>query len=131
MNAGSTSYYTSLYNKLYEKDNIIEKQYDEIDLLKTELMNKSQENHDLKGFRKQCFMLEEKMKEIEKEVQKLNKEKLEIIKKRNETNSLFKRKIAELENLIEFEKLEHEKNNVMLEQKLSIFNFNILSYKRK
>ncbi len=78
MNAGSTSYYTSLYNKLYEKDNIIEKQYDEIDLLKTELMNKSQENHDLKGFRKQCFMLEEKMKEIEKEVQKLNKEKLNL-----------------------------------------------------
>ena len=122
MNAGSTSYYTSLYNKLYEKDNIIEKQYDEIDLLKTELMNKSQENHDLKSFRKQCFMLEEKMKEIEKEVQKLNKEKLNIIKKRNETNSLFKRKIGELENLIEFEKLDHKKNTVLFNQKMSVFN---------
>ena len=126
MNAGETFYKTSYYNRLYEKDNIIEKQYGQIDLLKTELMNKLQENHDLKGFRKECFMLEEKMKEIEKEVQKLNKEKLEIIKKRNETNSLFKRKIAELENLIEFEKLEHEKNNVMLEQKLSIFNHLVL-----
>ena len=58
MNSGSSTFYkTSYYNKLYEKETIIQKKNKTIDLLKTELMNKNQENQNLKGFRKQCFDL--------------------------------------------------------------------------
>ena len=39
-------------------------------------MNKYQENQMLNGFRKQCNNLEEQIKEIEKETQKLRQEKL-------------------------------------------------------
>ena len=123
MNSGpSTFYKTSYYNKLYEKDTIIQKQSNQINKIQIELMNQNQENRELKGFRKQCFNLEEQMKEIDKEMQKLNKEKLDIMKKRDENNSLFKRKIAELENLIEYEKLEHEKNTALYNQKMSVYN---------
>ena len=96
MNSGSSTFYkTSYYNKIYEKDMIIQTRNKQIDKLKTELMNKTQENSELKGFRRQCFELEEQMKGIEKEIQKLNKEKLDIMKKRDENNSLFKRKSEE------------------------------------
>jgi len=123
MNSGSSTFYkTSYYNKLYEKDMLIQSQNNQIDKLKTELMNKTKENSDLKGFRRQCFDLEEQMKQIEKEIQKLNKEKLDIMKKRDENNSLFKRKISELENLIEYEKLDYEKNTVLYNQKMSVYN---------
>jgi len=123
MNSGSSTFYkTSYYNKLYEKDMLIQNQNNQIDKLKTELMNKTKENSDLKGFRRQCFDLEEQMKQIEKEIQKLNKEKLDIMKKRDENNSLFKRKISELENLIEYEKLDYEKNTVLYNQKMSVYN---------
>ena len=123
MNSGSSTFYkTSYYNKIYEKDMIIQTRNKQIDKLKTELMNKTQENSELKGFRRQCFELEEQMKGIEKEIQKLNKEKLDIMKKRDENNSLFKRKISELENLIEYEKLDYEKNTVLYNQKMSVYN---------
>ena len=123
MNSGSSTFYkTSYYNKLYEKETIIQKKNKTIDLLKTELMNKNQENQNLKGFRKQCFDLGEQMKAIDKEIQKLNDEKLEIIKKRDENNSLFKRKISELENLIEYERLDYEKSTILYNQKLSVHN---------
>ena len=123
MNSGASTFYkTSYYNKLYEKDTIIQKQSNQINKIQIELMNQNQENRELKGFRKQCFNLEEQMKEIDKEMQKLNKEKLDIMKKRDENNSLFKRKIAELENLIEYEKLEHEKNTALYNQKMSVYN---------
>ena len=123
MNSGSTTFYkTSYYNKLYEKDNIIHEQYDQINKLKTELMNYCDENKNLKGYRRQCFDLKEQMKKIEKSIEKLNEEKLDIIKKRDENNSLFKRKISELENLLEYERLDHEQNTIMYKQKMSVYN---------
>ena len=115
-------YKAAYYNKLYEKDTQIQKQNKHIDLLNAELMKKYQENQTLNGFRKQCYNLEEQLKEIEKDMKKLNQEKLDIIQKKNENNSLFKRKIDELENLIEYGKLEYEKNTVLYKQKMSVYN---------
>ena len=83
-------------------------------------MNYCDENKNLKGYRRQCFDLKEEMKKIEKSIEKLNEEKLDIIKKRDENNSLFKRKISELENLLEYERLDHEQNTIMYKQKMSV-----------
>jgi hypothetical protein len=85
-------------------------------------MNKYQENQMLNGFRKQCYSLEEQIKEIEKETQKLRQEKLNIIKKNDENNALLKRKISELENVLDFERLSNEKNIVVFKQKMSVHN---------
>ena len=122
MSSTSTFYKTSYFNKLYEKEVIIQKQNKQIEKLNTEIMNQYQENQTLKGFRKQCFNLEEQMKQIENEMQKLKEEKSDIIKKRDENDSLFKRKISELENLIEYEKLDYEKKTELFHKKLSVFN---------
>lgn len=110
------------YTRLYEKEVTIQNQNKQIDKLKTELMNQYSENQTLKGFRKQCYNLEEQIKEIENETQKLNEEKMNIIKKREENNSLFKQKISELETLIENERLDYEKNTILYNQKMSIHN---------
>ena len=122
MSGSSTFYKTSCYNKLYEKEVIIQKQNKQIEKLNTEIMNQYQENKTLKVFRKQCFNLEEQMRHIENEMQKLKEEKSDIIKKRNENDSLLKRKISELENLIEYEKLDYEKKTDLFNKKLSVFN---------
>ena len=110
------------YAKLYDKEITIQNQNKQIDKLKTELMNKYQENQMLNGFRKQCYSLEEQIKEIEKETQKLRQEKLNIIKKNDENNALLKRKISELENVLDFERLSNEKNIVVFKQKMSVHN---------
>ncbi len=115
-------YNAAYYNKLYEKDMLIQKQNKHIDKLNIELMKKNQENQTLKGFKKQCYNLEEQLKEIEKEMKKLHQEKNDIIEKQHENKSLFKRKIIELENLIEYEKLEHEKNTALYDQKMGVYN---------
>ena len=123
MNSDSSTFYKkSYYNKLYEKEAIIQKQNKQIEKLNTEIMNQYQENQTLKVFRKQCFNLEEQIKHIEKEMQKLKEEKSDIIKKRDENNSLLERKISELENLIEYEKLDYEKKTDLFEKKLAIYN---------
>ena len=46
-------YNAAYYNKLYEKDMLIQKQNKHIDKLNIELMKKNQENQTLKGFKKQ------------------------------------------------------------------------------
>ena len=66
--------------------------------------------------------MEEQVKILGNDLKKVNKEKLYIIKKRDENNSLLKRRIDELENLIEFEKLEFQKSTVVYERKMSVFN---------
>ena len=58
------------YTRLDEKEAIIQNQNKQIEKLKAELMNKYQENMILNGFRKQCYNLEEQVKDIEKETQK-------------------------------------------------------------
>ena len=55
-------------------------------------------------------------------MKKVNKEKLYIIKKRDENSSLLKRKINELENVIESKRLDYEKNTVLYKQKMSVYN---------
>ena len=110
------------YAKLYDKEITIQNQNKKIDKLKTELMNKDQENQKLKGFRNQTYNLEEQIKIIEKETQKLRQEKLNIIKKKDENNALLKQKISELENILDFERLSNEKNIVVFKQKMSVHN---------
>ena len=110
------------YTRLDEKEAIIQNQNKQIEKLKAELMNKYQENMILNGFRKQCYNLEEQVKDIEKETQKLKQEKIDIIKKAEENSALLRQKISELENLIEFEKLSNEKNIVVFKQKMSVHN---------
>ena len=110
------------YAKLYDKEITIQNQNKKIDKLKTELMNKDQENQKLKGFRNQTYNLEEQIKIIEKETQKLRQEKLNIIKKKDEYNALLKQKISELENILDFERLSNEKNIVVFKQKMSVHN---------
>ena len=119
---GTSRAFYKLNNKVIENEAIISKQNKNIDKLKTELIRVYQENGDLRLLRKNCISLEEQLKIIENDMKKLNKEKLEIIKKRDENSSLLKRKINELENVIELEKLDYEKNTVLYKQKMSIYN---------
>ena len=122
-NLGGTSRaFYLLNNRVVENEAMISKQNKQIDRLTTELIKMNQENADLKLLRKNCISLEEQVKILGNDLKKVNKEKLYIIKKRDENNSLLKRKIDELENLIEFEKLEFQKSTVVYERKMSVFN---------
>ena len=122
-NLGPTSRtFYKLNNNLLIKEAIISKQSNQIDKLKTELIKKYQENGEIRMLRRNCTFLEEQVKSIEEDLKKVNKEKLLIIKKRDENSSLLKRKINELENLLEFEKLDYDKNTVLYKQKMSIYN---------
>ena len=122
-NLGPTSRtFYKLNNNLLIKEAIISKQSNQIDKLKTELIKKYQENGEIRMLRRNCTFLEEQVKSIEEDLKKVNKEKLQIIKKRDENSSLLKRKINELENLLEFEKLDYDKNTVLYKQKMSIYN---------
>ena len=111
-----------LNNKVIQDEVIITKQNKDIDKLKNELIKKYQENADLKVFRKNCINLEEQVKMLEKDIKKLNNDKLYIIKKRDENSSLLKSKISELETVIELKKLDYDKNTVLYKQKMSIYN---------
>ena len=117
----STTFY-KINNKLLEKETKISKQNKLIDKLRTELIKMYQENQDLRIFRKNCMSLEDQLKVLEDDIAKINKDKLQIIKKKDENSSLLKRKIHELENLIELEKIDHEKNTMFFKQKMIIYN---------
>ena len=119
---GTSRAFYKLNNKVIQNEVIISKQNKDIEKLKNELMKICQENADLKVLRKTCLTLEEQLKKLEKEMQKMHKEKLDIIKKRDENSSLLKRKISELETVIELEKLDYDKNTVLYKQKMSIYN---------
>ena len=122
-NLGGTSRaFYNLNNKVIENEEIISNQNRQIEKLKKELIKKYQENADLRLLKKNCISLEEQVKIIENELKKVNKEKLYIIKKRDENSSLLKRKINELENVIESKRLDYEKNTVLYKQKMSVYN---------
>ena len=111
-----------LNNDILIKESIISKQSNQIDKLKTELIKKYQENGDVRMLRRNVTFLEEQVKINEDDLKKLNKEKLQIIKKRDQNYSLLKREIEELENLLEMRKLDYDKNTVLYKQKMSIYN---------
>ena len=126
-NLGSTS--TAFYkinNQLIQKELTVTHQSKQIEKLKTELMKMYEENENLKIFRKNCISLEEQLKILEEDIKKLNKEKIFIIKKRDENQSLLKRKIDELENLLETQKIENNKKMMIYNQKVSRFNHIIM-----
>lgn len=122
-NLGGTSrYFYKLNNKIIENEETISKQNIEIEKLKTELIKMYQENADLRILKKNCRNLEDQVKMLENDMKKANKEKLYIIKKRDENSSLLKRKINELENVLELERIDYDKNTVLYKQKMSIYN---------
>jgi len=109
-------------NKLLKNEAIISNQNREIDLLKTQLINSIEKNQEMKMLQRDYINLKDKIKSLEIQKNKMNKEKLEIIKKRDENYSLLNRKINQLENVIELEKLDYEKNTVLYKQKMSVYN---------
>ena len=117
----ATTFYKT-NNKLINTEALLSKQNRQMDKLKNELIKVYQDKEDLKIYKKNCYNLEEQLKIIEDEMKKTNKEKLELIKKRDEKFSLLNRKINELENIIDFEKLDYEKNTVLYKQKMSVYN---------
>ena len=118
--SASTFYKTN--NKLLKSETIISNQNREIDKLKTELLNALMKNQELRMFERDYNALQGKMKKIQNEKNNIEKEKSDIIKKRDENYSLLNRKINELENVIELEKLDYEKNTVLYKQKMSVYN---------
>ena len=118
--SASTFYKTN--NKLLKSETIISNQNREIDKLKTELINALMKNQELRMFERDYNALQGKMKKIQNEKNNIEKEKSDIIKKRDENYSLLNRKINELENVIELEKLDYEKNTVLYKQKMSVYN---------
>ena len=109
-------------NKLLKSEAIISKQNREIDQMKIELINALKKNQELKILQRDYNVLEDKMKDLEIKKNNMQKEKLDIIKKRDENYSLLNRKINELENVLELEKLDYEKNTVLYKQKMSVYN---------
>ena len=109
-------------NKLLKNEAIISNQNREIDLLRTQLINSIEKNQEMKMLQRDYINLKDKIKSLEIQKNKMNKEKLDIIKKRDENYSLLNRKINQLENVIELEKLDYEKNTVLYKQKMSVYN---------
>jgi hypothetical protein len=84
--------------------------------MKIELINALKKNQELKMLQMDYNVLEDKMKDLEIKKNNMQKEKLDIIKKRDDNYSLLNRKINELENVLELEKLDYEKNTVLYKQ---------------
>ena len=108
--------------KGFEKDTIIQKLTNDVEKLRQEVFKLTQKNIEYKKLLLDYPTLKEKIKELEKDLKSTNKEKFSIIRTKDDENSELFNKIKDLENTMTVDKLNYDKNTVLYQQKMSVFN---------
>ena len=94
----------------------------EVYRLQSEILELSKENQELLNYRANYHALEIKAQNLTEHIKKLQSEKQDAIKGKDEEISELNTKILELESKIELNKLDYDQNTEMYKQKMSIYN---------
>ena len=105
-----------------DKDGMIYKLSNDIEKLNQTIFTLTQKNREYKKLLLEYPLLKQKLKENEEELKLKNSEKISLIKEKDEQNSELFNKITNLENTMQIEKLNYDKNTILYQQKMSVFN---------
>ena len=105
-----------------DKDSIIYKLSNDIENLNIKVFQLTQKNLEYKKLLKDYSTLKDKIKALEGELKNTNKEKIKLIKEKDDKNSELFNKVNSLENKIVVNKLDYDKNTILYQQKMSVFN---------
>ena len=105
-----------------DKDSIIYKLSNDIENLNIKVFQLTQKNLEYKKLLKDYSTLKDKIKVLEDELKNTNKEKIKLIKEKDDKNSELFNKVNSLENKIVVNKLDYDKNTILYQQKMSVFN---------
>ena len=108
--------------KILDKDSIIYKLSNDVESLHQQVFSLTQKNIEYKKLLFEYPNLRDKLKELEEEIKGLNKEKISIIKEKDDKNSELFNKITNLEKSSQMDKLDYDKNTILYQQKMSVFN---------
>ena len=82
----------------------------------------TQKNRDLNKLLSDYRQLKNKLVKCEYDLKKMDEEKIDIIKEKDDKNSKLFNKISFLENTVSINRINYEKNNILYQQKMSAFN---------
>ena len=108
--------------KGFEKDTVIQKLTNDVEKLRQEVFKLTQKNIEYQKLLLEYPSLKDKIKELEGELKSSNKEKIAIIREKDDKNSELFNKIRDLENTMTLDKLNYDKNTVLYQQKMSVYN---------
>ena len=105
-----------------DKEAIIYKLSSDLEDANKKLLELTLRNIDLRKSLLDYNSLKEKLKSYEESLEKNNLEKIKLIKEKDDKNSQLFKKISFLENTVEINRANYEKNNILYQQKMSQFN---------
>ena len=105
-----------------DKEAIIYKLSSDLEDANKKLLELTLKNIDLRKSLLDYNSLKEKLKSYEESLEKKDLEKIAIIKEKDEKNSKLFNKISFLENTVEINRANYEKNNILYQQKMSAYN---------
>ena len=108
--------------KRLDKEGMIYKLSNDIEKLNQEIFKLTQKNLEYKKLLLEYPILKKNIKELEDELKKKNNEKISIIKEKDDKNSELFNQIRNLENTMQMDKLNYDKNTILYQQKMSVFN---------
>ena len=108
--------------KGFEKDSMIYKLSNDVESLRKEVFKLTQKNIEYRKLLLEYPSLKEKIKDLEGEIINNNKEKIALIKEKDDKNSKLFKKLTNLENISQIDKLNYDKNTVLYQQKMSVYN---------
>ena len=114
----------SINNKLskYDKEGMILKLSYDLENSNKQIIELTIKNLELKKSLKDYKSMKDKLNSYEESLEKKDLEKIAIIKEKDDKNSKLFNKISFLENTVEINRANYEKNNILYQQKMSAYN---------
>ena len=106
----------------FEKDSIINKLETDLDISNKRVITITQKNKELNRTLLHYKSLKDKISSYEEALTKKDEEKIKLIKEKDEQNSQLFNKIASLENTIEINRSNYEKDSILYRQKMQLYN---------
>ena len=106
----------------FEKDSIINKLETDLDISNKRVIAITQKNKELNRTLLHYKSLKDKISSYEEALTKKDEEKIKLIKEKDEQNSQLFNKIASLENTIEINRSNYEKDSILYRQKMQLYN---------
>ena len=106
----------------FEKDSIINKLATDLDKSNKRVIAITQKNKELNRTLLHYKSLKDKISSYEEALTKKDEEKIKLIKEKDEQNSQLFNKIASLENTIEINRSNYEKDSILYRQKMQLYN---------
>ena len=114
----------NINNKLskYDKEGMILKLSSDLENSNKQIIELTIKNLELKKSLKDYKSMKDKLNSYEESLEKKDLEKIAIIKEKDDKNSKLFNKISFLENTVEINRANYEKNNILYQQKMSAYN---------